>query len=160
MHTGSQAGIATGRTAGIIAGPTAGGVVILLILVAIVVYLVLKRKILSATAQDNCNTSVEKSKVDDIVTHTNPAYKSVQQQRVTTNREFEVVRDTNITDIGETTMELQESNESRDSKLIMERNVAYEASSTVQISLHLNVAYCESREAFNVNHQANDEDYS
>ena len=163
MHTGSQAGRATGIIAGIIAGSIAGGLIILLLLVAIVstmVYLVLKRKILSANAKDNCNTSLEKSKVDDIVTNINPAYMSIQRQRATANHEFEVVCDTNIPDIGETTMELQESNESRNSKLIMERDVAYEASTTVQISLHLNVAYYESRKAFiNVNHQANDEDY-
>lgn len=163
MHTGSQAGRATGIIAGIIAGSTAGGLIILLLLVAIVstvVYLMSKRKILSANAKDNCNTSVEKSRVDDIVTNTNPAYMSIQRQRATANHEFEVVCDTSITDIGETTTELQESNESRNSKLIMERNVAYEDSTTVQISLHLNVAYYESRKAFiNVNHQANDQDY-
>lgn len=137
-----------------------------------IVYLVhvLKRKILSTTVGDESSTSVERSPPHEtIVTITNPAYKLVQRQRatVTANRELEqVTRDPSTIGVEESTAidtEPQESNdESQDSELKMEKNVAYQSSTTTQnnlIPLHLNMAYrYESRKAFNVNHHADDEE--
>ena len=69
---------------------------------------------------------------------------------------------------GGTTTDMEQQQEShyenQDPELKMERNVAYQSSTTVQtpLALHLRVEYCdESRKTFNVNHQAmcNDEDY-
>ena len=151
MHTGSQAGRIIGVLAGIIAGSMVGGLMILLLLVAIIatlVYLVLKRKIISANFHEDTNRTV-----DDIFTSSNPAYKSVQCRRAAANHKFEVVCDASGT--RETTMELQELNETPESELKMERNVAYQSST---ISLHLNVAY-ESRRVLEKNDQVDGDDY-
>jgi hypothetical protein len=140
------------------------------------VYIVLKWKILPAVVENgskNTCTSVDKSQADDIVTNINPAYKTVRRQRVTTaNHEFEEVRDTSTTGVGETTTELdaeqQEScYENQEFELKMKRNVAYQSSTTLQIPsrpLHLNVEYCKEldRESRKVKNQAtcnDDKDY-
>jgi hypothetical protein len=136
--------------------------VTLLLLVAItvtVVYIVLKWKIVPAVVEND--SSVDKSIADDIVTNINPAYKSVRRQRVIANHDFEDVRDT--TGVGETATtdtEQQESGyENQVFELKMEKNVAYQSSTIVQIPLHLNVEYCD--ESKKANHQGarNDEDY-
>ena len=148
-----------------------GGLVILLLLVAItvtVVYIMLKWKISLANVENGSkNMSVDKSKADDnIVTNINPAYKSVRHQRarVTTNYDFEevCVHYTSTTGVGDTTTDAEQQQEShyenQDPELKTAKNVAYQPSTIV----HLSVEYCnESKRAFNVNRQATrcDEDY-
>ena len=171
--TGSQEGRSIVAIAGVIAGPTAGGLLILLLSVAItvtVIYIISKWKISPANVENSSkNASVDKSKADDnIVTNINPAYKSVRRPRVTTNHDFEEVRDTSA-GVGDTTtdtelQQLESHYKNQDPELKTEKNVAYQPSIAVQtpLALHLSVEYCdESRKAFNVNHQAtsNDKDY-
>ena len=135
------------------------------------IYIISKWKISPANVENSSkNASVDKSKADDtIVTNINPAYKSVRRPRVTTNHDFEEVRDTSAAGVGDTTTdsELQQElhyKNLQDPELKTEKNVAYQPSIAVQtpLALHLSVEYCdESRKAFNVNHQAtsNDKDY-
>ena len=173
---GSQEGRSIVAIAGVIAGPTAGGLLILLLSVAItvtVVYIMFKWKISPPNVENsskNSNASVDKSKADDnIITNINPAYKSVRRPRVTTNHDFEEVhvRDTSA-GAGDTTTDTELKQEShykyQDPELKMEKNVAYQPSIAVHtpLALHLSVEYCdESRKVFNMNHQAtsNDKDY-
>ena len=126
-----------------------------------------KWKISPANVENSSkNASIDKSKADDnIVTNINPAYKSVRRPRVTTNHDFEEVRDTSAAGVGDTTTDTELQQEShykyQDPELKTEKNVAYQPSTTVP-ALHLSVEYCdESRKAFNTNHQAtsNDKDY-
>ena len=147
-----------------------GGLVILLLLVTItvtVVYIMSKWKISLANINvenGSKNMSVDKSKADDnIVTNINPAYKSVRHQRarVTTNHDFEevCVCYTSTTGVGDTTTDAEQQHyENQDPELKMAKNVAYQPSTIV----HLSMEYCdESKRAFNVNRQAThcDEDY-
>ena len=134
LCAGSEA--ARARVVGIVGGSAGGGLLVLLLLVAImftvVCFILKQQKVYNLPA----NVEYRNSKTSDIVITTNAAYKSVQQTAAD-NVELQVVYDT--AGPGESTNELQESNDNRDSKLIIEQNVAYESSAAAQISL--NVAY-------------------